>query len=256
MRRNKIKQKYLNLISSNNDNKISIIVSDTEKKIIKGLISFLLIFLMLFWSVIPSVVLKIIGINPNNLSSIVKYVITFANDILFLVLLIGIYYKDLKDNLKKYFKCNLKNNIKTSIAYWLIGLGIMMASNYLIAIVTNGQLADNEEAVRSMVDIAPLYMAFQLIVYAPLSEELIFRRSFRDIFKNKWTFAIISGVVFGGLHAITSITDMVSLLYLIPYCSLGIVFGLLYYKTNNIFSTIVIHAIHNSMALVLYLLTL
>jgi len=260
MKRNKIKRKYLSLIQSDNtidtSNNISNVVDKIENKIIKGLISVLWIFLMLFWGAIPVVVLAVIGIDPSDLSYTTKVVITFINDLLFLGLLIGVYYKSLKENFKKYFNHNFKDNIKTSIFYWLIGLCIMMASNYIIAIVMNGQLAENEESVRNLINVAPLYMAFQVAIYAPISEELIFRKTIREVISNKWLFVIISGVIFGGLHAVSSITDMVSMLYLIPYCSLGIILGLLYTKTDNIFSTIVVHSIHNSLALILYLIAL
>jgi len=237
----------------NNGDKINSFVTLSENKIFKCLISFILIILMLFWGVIPSIILAILKINPDNLSLLVKGLITFINDLLFLGILLKLYYKDLKKNLFDYFNKSFSNNLKTSIGYWLIGFVIMLFSNFIIAIVTGGQLAENEETVRSMIDKIPLYMAFQVMIYAPLTEELIFRKSLRDVFNNKWIYAIISGCIFGGLHAISSITNLVSLLYLIPYCSLGIVFGLLYFKTNNIFSTIVIHAIHNSLAFFIYL---
>ena len=132
----------------------------------------------------------------------------------------------------------------------------MYISNYIIGIITNGQLAENEEAVRNLIDTVPLYMAFNVMIYAPITEELIFRKSIREFINNKWIYALISGLVFGGLHAISSITDIISLLYLIPYCSLGIIFGLLYYKTNNIFSTIIIHSIHNAIAFILHVVIL
>ena len=130
----------------------------------------------------------------------------------------------------------------------------MVVSNIIIGILTGGQIAENEEAVRTLIDKFPLYMAFQVMIYAPITEELVFRKSIRDIINNKWIYSLTSGFIFGGLHAITSITDITSMLYLIPYCSLGIAFGLLYYKTDNIFSTIIIHAFHNSLALIVYLL--
>ena len=57
-------------------------------------------------------------------------------------------------------------------------------------------------------------------------------------------------------HVISSVTDIVSLIYLVPYCSLGIAFGLLYAKSDNIFSSIVVHALHNFLALLLYLAVL
>ena len=260
LKRNKIKKKYLNLIKPTNNidtsTNTSNIIDKIENKIIKSIITFTLIMLMLFWNIIPNITLMILNIDPKTLSDTTKIIITIINDILFLSLLISIYYKTIKDNFKKYFNNNFKNNLTTSIRYWLTGLTIMIISNYIIAIITNGQLSENEEAVRSLINIAPLYMAFQTIIYAPISEELIFRKSIRDIFNNKWIYAIISGAIFGGLHVLSSITDITSLLYLIPYCSLGIIFGLLYYKTNNIFSTIMIHSIHNTLALILYLTTL
>lgn len=253
LKRNKIKRKYLKLINTSNNNFTSDNIERIENKIIKGLISFGLIILMLIWGIIPNIILLLLNIDINTLNDTTIYIISFINDILFLTLLICIYYKSIKENLFQYFNHNLKENLKTSISYWLIGLGIMVVSNLFIAIVTNGQLAQNEETVRSMIDIVPLYMLFQLAIYAPVSEELIFRRSIRDIFDNKWLYALISGLIFGGLHVISSLTNLTSLLYLIPYCSLGIVFAILYYKTDNIFSSIVVHALHNTLALILYL---
>ena len=256
MKRNKIRPKYLELIRSSSNNKVSTIIDNTEKKLIKFVISILLITLMLFWGVIPSIILYILGIDPSTLNDTVKYSIVFVNDLLLIGLLILIYYKTVNEDFKKYFNHNFKNNFKQSIVYWLIGFGAMIFSNYIIAIVMNGQLTENEESVRSMIDMAPLYMGFQLVIYAPFVEEIIFRKSIRDFVSNKWVYAILSGFIFGGLHVLTSITDITSLLYLIPYCSLGFVFALLYTKSNNIFSSIMVHAIHNSLALVLYLVSI
>lgn len=231
-------------------------IDKIENKILKSLLSFILICLMLIWNIIPNIILYILKIDVDTLSNTTKYLITIINDLLFISLLTSIYYKTIKDNLYKYFNNNLKDNLKTSLKYWLVGFIIMLLSNYIIAIVTNGQLAENEEAVREMINLSPLYMTFQILIYAPLTEELIFRKSIKDIFDNKIIYAIISGVIFGGLHAISSITDFTSLLYLIPYCSLGIVFGFLYAKTDNIFSSITAHAIHNSLALIVYFTSL
>ena len=257
MRRNKIKPKYLSIIMANDkEDEVSNSFNKMEKKLLKGLISFMWVILMLFWGIIPSVVLALLGIDISNLSDTTKIIITFINDLLFLGLLIGVYYKTLKKDMVKYFKYNFKDNIKQAISYWLIGLGIMFVSNLIISIIMNGELAENEESVRYLIQIAPLYMVFQLVVYAPITEELIFRKSIRDIISNNYLFAIISGLIFGGLHVISSLTNIWGLLYLIPYCSLGIAFGFLYAKSDNIFSTMSVHAMHNSLALLLYLTAL
>ena len=91
------------------------------------------------------------------------------------------------------------------------------------------------------------------MIYAPITEELIFRKSIKDFISNKWLYVIVSGLLFGGVHVISSLGSDWGFLYLIPYCSLGMVFAHLYYETDNIFSTITIHSIHNTLAILLYL---
>ena len=134
-------------------------------------------------------------------------------------------------------------------------MNLKVAVHYIIAILTNGKLATNEESVRSLIQLAPWYMAFELIIYAPISEELIFRKSIRKITNNRYFYVFLSGLIFGSLHVISSLNSPIDLLYLIPYCSLGFAFALLYSKTNNIFSTITIHSMHNTLALILYLIS-
>lgn len=212
-----------------------------------------LVLLMIVWSLIPSIVLSSFGIDIDSLSLFYKVIVMFIADITFLLFLIKIYYKDVKKDFFNFFNKNILTNIKTSLKYWGLGLLVMVFSNLIITMITNGALTENEEAVRTLIDKVPLYMAFQLMIYAPISEELIFRRSMADITKNKYLYIFLSGFIFGGLHIVTSITGLVDLLFLIPYCSLGFVFAYLYKKTDNIFSTVVAHAIHNTLALVLYL---
>ena len=181
-----------------------------------------------------------------------KVLISFASDILLLITLISIYYKTIKKDFKNYFNHNFKKNLKESFKTWLIGFGIMVVSNMIISLLTNGQIAENEEAIRNMIDTYPLYMIFQTIIYAPISEEIIFRKSIKDITNKKYIYIFLSGFIFGGLHVISSLNEPLGFLYLIPYCSLGFVFAYLYHKTDNIFSTITAHSIHNTLAILIY----
>lgn len=130
----------------------------------------------------------------------------------------------------------------------------MIASNIFIIIFLPQSNAGNEEAVRALIDLAPLYMLFSVSIYAPITEELIFRKGIRDIINNKYIYIIVSGCVFGALHVVSSINSIYDLAYLVPYCSLGITFALLYYKSKNIFSSISMHFLHNTLTIVLYLL--
>ena len=130
----------------------------------------------------------------------------------------------------------------------------MYISNYIITHILNMNLASNEVSVRNYINVSPLLMILSTCIYSPIVEELAFRKSIRDCTSNKWVFILISGLLFGLLHIISNINNPLGLLYLIPYGAFGITFATLYYKTNNIYSTITIHAMHNTLAIIIYLL--
>ena len=129
----------------------------------------------------------------------------------------------------------------------------MATSNIIITFVLKQTIAGNEELVRSYIDTSPLLMIFSTVIYAPICEELTFRKSIKDAINNKYIYILTSGLLFGFLHIVSYINTPLDLVYLIPYASLGIVFATLYYKTNNIFSTITIHAMHNALSVLVYL---
>ena len=227
--------------------------------IIKSLLLFILLveFKSLFVSIV--VFLFFGGANADNLALFIqnmdivpKVILMFIADLIYLSFIIAIYFKTLKNDFKSYFKKFL-SNFEEGFKYYLIGLGIMIVSNIIIVIFINGAVAGNEEAVRDLIGKVPLYMIFSVSIYAPLTEELIFRKSVRDIISNKYIYVFISGFLFGLAHVIGNLNTALDLLYLIPYSSLGITFAYTYYKTKNIFSTIMIHCMHNSVAIILYL---
>lgn len=228
-------------------------IDKSEEKLIRIAITIGLILSLILWQIIPVIILKLLNIDINNINKTIKVLILFVNDCLLLILMISIYRKTIINDYQDFFNHNFKKNLIKSITMWLIGLGIMIASNYIIFILTDGTIAQNEEDVRTLIDSYPLYMAFQLIIYAPITEELIFRKSIKDITNNKIIYIFLSGLIFGGLHVLSSLSNPEGLLYLIPYCSLGFIFAYLYHKTDNIFSTITIHSFHNSLALLIYL---
>ncbi len=212
--------------------------------------SLILILLLLYFS---SIFFALFNIDPEKISITSYTFYLFISNLILVGIFVYIYRRTLQKDFQNFIK-DLGNNMETSIKYWLIGFGIMALSNIFITFILKKSIAGNEEQIRSLVAVAPLFMIFDVVIYAPLTEELIFRKSFKDIFSNKWLFVIISGLVFGGLHIINYINNISDFIYLIPYCSLGIMFALLYYKTDNIFSTISMHALHNALAIIIYFL--
>ena len=221
-----------------------------EGKIISIIKTLILFILLIFFKYI---FIAIIPFNYNNMSIIGKGIVMFIADLIYLIGIVSLYNKTLKKDFKNYFK-HFLTNFEQSFKYYLVGLGIMILSNIIIVIFIKGAVAGNEEAVREMISKVPIYMIFSVSIYAPLTEELIFRKSIRDIIDNKYIYIITSGILFALAHVATHISSVLDILYIIPYASLGITFAYTYYKTKNIFSSIILHSIHNSVAIILYLI--
>lgn len=221
------------------------------KKKLLNILKTTILFLLLF--TFTNLVINLFNINITKLTDIQKYQISFYTDLVFLLILFLSYRQTIINDFKNFFK-NFFTNLEIAFKYYLIGFIIMIISNFIIIFIAQKGIAQNEEAIRTLIDIAPLYMIFSTVIYAPFTEELIFRKGFKDIFNNKRLFILASGITFGALHVISYITTPFDYIYLIPYCALGISFAFMYNKTNNIFSSISMHLMHNSMAIILYLI--
>lgn len=222
----------------------------------KPTILFIVLFLLMF--IFPYIPLAIFRIDLDKLSFNYKVLYNFMCNIGFMIILFMIYINELIIKFKEYFN-NFRENINTSFKYYLIGFLVMIISNIVIVLFFKNASANNEEAVRTLIDKAPLYMIFSVSIYAPFVEEIIFRKGIKDSVmacsNNKFTkylFILISGILFGLMHVIGSVTSVYDYLYVIPYSALGISFAALLYKTDNIFSTITIHSIHNTASIILY----
>lgn len=221
-----------------------------KNKILNILKSLGMIFLVLFFS---SIFFTILNINLDTITDKEYIFYLTLSNITLIVIYILIYRKTLVKDFKNFTK-DLTTNLETAIKYWLIGFIIMVVSNLIITYILNKGIAGNEQDVRAYIDSFPLFMLFNTVIYAPLTEELTFRKSIKDAISNKWLYILTSGLVFGMLHIASYITTPIDLVYLIPYGALGISFAMLYYKTDNIFSTISMHAMHNLLAVIVYML--
>lgn len=88
--------------------------------------------------------------------------------------------------------------------------------------------------------------AFLVTVVAPIAEELFFRGFLFTSLRRwgLWPAAIVTGLVFGAIHA-GSAPDA---LYLPILAIFGVVLCLLYAKTGSLYACIVLHAINNCIA--------
>ena len=215
-------------------------------EICKGLLTFLIFYFSSYLQVIP---IALFNIDVNNYTASDLAIVNTFTDLILVLILIILYFKELKKEFKS-FKKNWKLNMDTAFKYWFIGLMIMCISNIAIGLITDLSTSSNEAAVQTLVSSTPYLMLFTAGILAPIAEELTFRKGVSKIFKNKWVYATASGLIFGLLHVIGS-DNILEYLYVIPYGSLGFFFALTYYDTKSIYPSIIMHAIHNSALILL-----
>lgn len=129
----------------------------------------------------------------------------------------------------------------------------MMISNILINTLFKLGQAENEQLVQGMITDFPLVMLLNAGVIAPIIEELVFRKTFRDTIKGKWAFILTSSLVFGFMHVLVA-TSLIEIIFIIPYTLLGMAFAYMYYDTDSIYTSILAHILHNTILILISIL--
>lgn len=174
-------------------------------------------------------------------------------DILFILIIYFVYKKDivLEWNI---FKKDWKNIILNNAKYWVYGLIAMSILNLLITFFTTNDIPENEKLVRELLEKMPLYMFFSTVIVAPITEEIIYRKTVKGFLIDKHVYIVMSGFIFGLAHVVNSFKDITDFLFILPYGALGLVFAYIYDKTKTIFAPIAFHLIHNLIMVTLSML--
>jgi membrane protease YdiL (CAAX protease family) len=86
-----------------------------------------------------------------------------------------------------------------------------------------------------------------IVIAAPISEEVCFRGMLFGGLRERWprvAAALLSGLIFGALHAFTGLSAVP------PLIAFGFILALLYEKTGSIVPGILLHMLNNSVALI------
>lgn len=217
-------------------------------------IGFGVIILYLIASSIPYEFLSLFGINYNNLSFLIKQLYLLIYEISLTLIIVYIYRHDFIPNFKE-FKKNICTYFNKYFKYWILMLLLMGLSNIIITKFTTTMTSENQQSIVSLLGQAPVYTIIITMFVAPILEELVFRLSIRKIFAHtNILFIFFSGLLFGSMHVLGSLENLIDLLFIIPYSIPGFMFAYLYTKEKNIFLPISIHFLHNSVMLLLQII--
>lgn len=212
------------------------------------------IMLYLIASSLPYDFLALFGINYNNLNFIVKQLYLLFYEISLTLIIVYIYRRDFIPNFKE-FKKNISTYFNKYFKYWILLVGLMGLSNIIITNFTTTMTSENQQTIIELLGQAPIYTIIITMFVAPILEELVFRLTLRKIFAHtNILFIFFSGLLFGSMHVLGSLENLVDLLFIIPYSIPGFIFAYLYTKEKNIFLPISIHFLHNSVMLILQII--
>lgn len=223
---------------------------DTCKYLIKGII---VILIFHYSSLLSIPLVKLFKFDVSGYNDTLNVIANCFISCILMIVFYFIYRKDLKREWK-IFKENFLDCINTGFYAWFVGLIIMFISNFLLSFIFHFPGAKNESLVQDMIKSLPVLMVMNAAVFAPFVEEVVFRKTVKDVFKNVYLFMLVSFLLFGGAHVISQANSLVDLLYIIPYGSLGAAFAYAYYKTDTIFTSMMLHSFHNFVLVIMSIL--
>ena len=167
--------------------------------------------------------------------------------------LLGIFlFLKSKDDLVKAFKNikkDIKNKLKNIVIVTIVLLIIEFILNFILIKIIGHQPPNNQIMVESFKGANILLIIYYMLIIGPIIESLIYYYPYHNV-KNKLASYILYSLVFALMH-MTATSNLLELLYIVPYLCMSFAFGYGFYKTNNIYVSIITHSINNVLAFML-----
>lgn len=169
--------------------------------------------------------------------------VAYVSCYLIMLVVLGKWFKnDLVENAKN-FKNDVKNNWKKILFFTFAFTILLYVSNYIV-VKLMGSASANEVMSQNQLKASPLLMSISICLLSPMVEEIIYRLPYKKIEKHKLLNFFIYTFVFAIAH-IAFNNGIMELIYLIPYLFLSLSIGYGFYKTDNIFVSMIIHILNN-----------
>lgn len=181
-----------------------------------------------------------------------------ALEIIIALLIYLLYHNELIEDFKKLkTDPNFKKNL---FKYFVLFMIIKFGSGILETIVAtilkvNLETSENQSLINNIANYTPWILLITSTFFTPIAEEGIFRLGIRKVIKNDYLFILLSGFIFGLMHIFpTTLAIKTVIVEAIPYVVMGVTLGYIYYKSDNIWNTIIIHGINNCLGLLAIIL--
>ena len=191
-----------------------------------------------------------------KISSLTVSITNFIVHLLFLGIIVFIFKDELLENLKE-FKTNTGTKITKIMLYFLVFIGIMLISNVILSLVgVDTSQTSSSKMISNVFNNVPfgtLFACFLTIIFYPIVEELMFRKSLRPAIENGVLFVIITSLL-SWYFQVTLLNPSVNEFILAIQTLLNSIFaGIVYVRTNNIIYTISSRMLFNILICVIQL---
>lgn len=177
--------------------------------------------------------------TPIHLSIADKVMRTnsLALSIIFTLVELAIFfYVGIKYDLFHIRKISLKDMLKWLLSYALLVLFYMLV-NFL-----GPTQSDTTQSIQSLSLSLPV-LFLDLCILAPVTEEIFMRGLLQGtVFKNTYIGLVTTSVLFAYLHGPYSIPSFIT------YLGMGFAFGIRYKTSDNLWNSILLHALNNLVA--------
>lgn len=206
--------------------------------------------LLVAYIILTIILPKVIGnLNHDITVSFNTYYSFFTYLILFMIIILLKTEKFISDY--KKFKKNLWEEVNRIITYALIVILLFVITGILISNLHISN--ENENTINQYIYNNQILTGICIIFLGPVVEEIIFRQLFMDNMKKYILATLISSILFGLIHCMDGVIlyrDLHQLINGLNYFVFGFSLCLVYKKTKNIYSIIIIHAASNILAMV------
>lgn len=224
---------------------------------------FYFLFINLLFPFIIGIVVAIV--SPNSIvNGMIPQQYTFLIYACGFLLFVASSFNLLKTQFQ-IFRLKLRENfgIIFSGLFKMLVSGLVI--NTAIEMITSLSTSSNQEGLNGIAGTSPLLFIFISLVFAPFCEELLFRGAYyfaleKSGFSERLA-TLISSVSFGFIHVLAIFLTLVTtggnvgeMLYLVTYSVMGYFFVQTAKRTNNIWGSIILHMIYNSVAVLAVLM--
>ena len=142
---------------------------------------------------------------------------------------------------KKYDLFHVRKICLKDILKWLLSYALLFLFYILVNFLGPTQ-SDTTQAVKSLSLSLPV-LFLDLCILAPVTEEIFMRGLLQGtVFKNTYIGLVATSVLFAYLHGPYTIPSFIT------YLGMGVAFGIRYKTSDNLWNSILLHALNNLVA--------